>query len=140
MTSKTVAERGWRVDGKWYNPDKSTLICETPKGKLFRKKGSSIEFFLYNPDGETARQKFKSVPWADANNLVKTYATRDVHLKYFSTTDKATDMHKGGATAVYLDAYHRIKAQRNAEAHHMNVTQYIKYLIDRDDKNNNYCK
>lgn len=129
MTSKT----GYRIGSKTYNPDTSILICETPQGKLFKKKGSSFGFFLYNPEGETVAKKITPLTWADANNIVKTYAPRDVHLKYFSTVDKETDQNKGKKTGYFLDEYHRIKAQRNAEAHRMNVTQYIKFLIDKDD-------
>lgn len=136
MTSKT----GYRIGSKTYNPDTSILVCETPQGKLFKKKGSSFGFFLYNPDGETSAKKIMPLTWADANNLTKTYAPREVHLQYFSTYGKETDAHKGGNSVVRLDEYHRIKAHRNAEAHHMRMTEYIKYLIDRDDKNNNYCK
>jgi len=132
MTSKTVAERGWRVDGKWYNPDKSTLVCETPQGTLYRKRGASTEFYLFHAEGETARQKITPLTWADANNLVKTYAPREVHLKYFSTLNKETDHNKKGQS-FSIDEYHVMKLQRNADAHHMRMTEYIKYLIDKDD-------
>lgn len=135
MTSKT----GYRIGSKTYNPDTSVLLCETPQGKLFKKKGSSFGFFLYNPDGETVAKKITPLTWADANNLTKTYAPREVHLKYFSTYGKETDQNKKGQSFT-IDEYHVMKLQRNADANHMRMTEYIKYLIDKDDKNNNYCK
>lgn len=138
MTSKTVAERDYRLDGKHYIPSKSLIICETPNGTLYRKKSGSTEFYLFRAEGETARQKITPLTWAEANNLTKTYAPREVHLKYFSTYGKETDQNKDSQT-FSIDRYHVIKLQRNADAHHMRMTEYIKYLIDRDDKNNNYC-
>ena len=129
-----------QIYGKRYNPDKSIRICETPNGILYRKKSGSTEFYLYNSTGKTNAEKITSVPWPDANNLVKTYGTKEQWMDYFTTYGKDTNPHKSGSSVVRLDSYHRIKAQRNADRRGMNMTEYIKFLIDKDDSNNNYAK
>lgn len=128
-----------RLGVKHYNPDKSEKICDTPHGTLFRKRGRGNEFYLYNSGGSTAKEKITVVSWADANNLTKTYGSRDLWIKYFTTYGKETNPREGGSTAFSLDAYYKVKAQRNASIKGMNMTEYIKYLIDKDDANNNYA-
>ena len=127
-----------QVNGKRYNPDKSIHICNTPNGILYRKKSGSTEFYLYNPGGKTNAEKITSLSWADANNTVKTYGSRELWMKYFTAMDKSTNNNDGGSTQVRLDSYHRIKAQRNADRRGMNLTEYIKWLITKDDDNRNY--
>ena len=135
-----MSERGVRANGKWYNPDKSILICETPKGTLYKKKsGKGAGFFLFNKDGETNNKKFTDVSWAEANNMTKTYGTREMVDKYFSLFEKSTNPRSGKYTSINLDEYHALKVLRNAEAHNMSMTTYIKYLIDKEDEQNNYC-
>ena len=135
-----MSERGVRANGKWYNPDKSILICETPKGTLYKKKsGKNTGFFLFDENGETNAKKYIEVSWADANNLTKTYGSREMQDKYFSLFEKSTDQNKGKSTSINIDEYHSLKAFRNAQAHNMSMTTYIKYLIDKEDEQNNYC-
>ena len=125
--------------GKEYNPDASELICKTPEGLLYRKKKRTKEFYLYNPAGETNAQKITSLPWPDANNLVKTYGTREQWMEMFTTYGKSTGA-TGNNRQVTLDDYHYIKVIRNADRLKLSVKEYICRLIDKDDSNNNYAK
>ena len=129
--------RGIAVNGKYYNLERSELICKTPDGILYRKFGPGRAFFLYNQNGKVNKEKFIDVSWAEANNIVKTYGTREQHLDIFTAYSASTDWHDGKSTSLRLDEYHRIKAQRNADRRKMNLTQYIKFLIDKDDESQN---
>lgn len=125
------------VNGKEYNPEKAMMICSTPTGTLYRKTGRSKEFFLYNPNGKTSKEKITSVSWPDANNLVKTYGTRDQWMELFTTYGKSTGA-TGNTNRVSLDDYHYLKAIRNADRLNLSVKEYICRLIDKDDNNRNY--
>ena len=127
------------VNGKEYNPEASQFICETPSGILYRKQKRTKEFYLYNPDGKTNKEKITSVPWPDANNLVKTYGTRQQWMELFTTFGKSTGV-AINENRVSIDDYHYLKAIRNADRLHLSVKEYICRLIDKDDSNNNYAK
>ena len=48
-----------RVGSKHYDTDKATLIDTLLNGmQIYRKRGRSSEFFMYNPEGSTAKEKF----------------------------------------------------------------------------------
>lgn len=128
------------LNGKNYNPEKAQRICDTPNGILYRKSGRSQEFYLYNPNGETNAQKIISVAWPDANNLVKTYGSREQWIELFTTYGKSTGAGRYTRNLVAIDDYHYLKAIRNADRLHLSVKEYICRLIDRDDSNNNYAK
>ena len=128
------------INGKNYDPEKSQFICETPNGILYRKSRRSQEFYLYNKDGETNAKKITSVPWPDANNLVKTYGTRQQWMELFTTFGKSTGAGRDTRSRVDIDDYHYLKAIRNADRLHLSVKEYICRLIDKDDSNNNYAK
>ena len=120
---------------KVFDTDKSIYLCNTPDGKLYRKK-NKVEFFIWK-DGTNNPY---IVSWADANNYVKTYGTREQYIQLFTAFDKSTTWNKGKGTNINIDAYHRIKVERNAERLHLSMQAYIYRLIDRDDDNHNYCK
>ena len=128
-----------RIGTRKYNPETAQRICDTPDGTLYRKNGRSQEFYLYNPNGETNAKKITSVPWPDANNLVKTYGSRDQWMEMFTTWGKSTGA-TGNNRQVTLDDYHYLKAIRNADRLKLSVKEYICRLIDKDDSNNNYAK
>ena len=128
------------VHGKNYDPDVNVKICNTPDGILYQKSKRSQEFYLYNPAGETNAKKITSVSWPDANNLVKTYGTKEQWMEYFTTYGKSTGASNGTRSNVSIDDYHYIKAVRNADRLKLSVKEYICRLIDKDDSNNNYAK
>jgi len=125
-----------KYTNKVYDTDKSTFLCHTPDGDLYRKRGSSREFYIW----KDANSNPYTISWAEANNLVKTYGTRELHLQLFTTYGKSEDTRDGGTSTIRMDSYHRIKAERNAERLHLSLQSYIYRLIDKDDSNNNYCK
>ena len=124
-----------RIGNKIYDTDTSQFVCHTPQGDLYKKR-SSLEFFVW----KTGDRDPVTVSWPDANNLVKTYGTREQYIAMFTAYDKSTDPHKGSSTQVRLSSYHRIKATRNAQRLGLSLKAYIERLIDRDDANHNYAK
>ena len=118
---------------KIYDTDKSVFLCPTPQGNLYKKK-TSAEFYTWKNESENP----VTVSWADANNLVKTYGPRDLHLKMFTAYQASTNSEDGGTLGITIDAYHKIKAQRNAAAHNISVREYICRLIDKDDDSHNF--
>ena len=126
-------------DGKWkgriYDTNKSTFICHTPQGDLYKKKNWN-EYFTW----KSGDDKPISVSWAEANNLVRTYGTREQHLKLFTVYNTSTNPDEKTSLHIKLDSYHKIKAERNASRLNMPVRAYICRLIDNDDANNNYTK
>ena len=134
-----MPEKRVNVEGVFYCNETSELICDTPQGVLYRKKGRSKDFYLYNSKGRLNREKYIRISWPDANNLVKTYGSRDQWAEMFTTWGKST----GGdnsSSCVHIDDYHYLKAIRNADRLHLSVKEYICRLIDKDDSNNNYAK
>ena len=123
-----------KYTNKVYDTEKATFICNTPQGNLYKKRGSSQAFFIWGKDDPY------EIEWADANNLVKTYGTREQHINLFTTFGASKDQRDGGVTSVNIDSYHRLKAWRNAQRLHLSLQAYIYRLIDKDDSNNNYCK
>lgn len=120
---------------KTYDTDKAQKLCDTPQGALYKKK-TSPEFFTW----KTGEPDPVSVSWADANNLVKTYGTREMHLRMFTAYGASTNPDAEGSWHVKLDQYHKIKAQRNAARLNLSIREYVCRLIDRDDDNHNFCK
>ena len=127
-----------RIGNLRFNNDKSELICTTPEGTLFRKKSNSRKFYLYNSHGKTNKEKYTEITWSEASNLVRTYGTSEQWMNLFTVLDKSTKTNSGEKSPIYLDAYHRIKVQRNADRLGISMTEYVKRLIDRDDNNRNY--
>lgn len=133
-----MAEGEVRIGNLRYNNEKSELICTTPEGTLYRKSSNGRKFYLYDFRGKTNKEKYKTISWSDASNLVRTYGTSEQWMKLFTVLDKSKKTNSGEKSPVYLDAYHRIKAQRNADRLGLSMAEYVKRLIDRDDNNRNY--
>ena len=123
--------------GKWvqkvFDTDKSVFICHSPQGDLYKKKTVN-EYFTW----KRGEDKPVIVSWAEANNLVRNYGTREQHLELFTLYKTSTNEHDGKYTSINLDSYHKVKAERNASRLGLNLTTYIKRLIDQDDANRNY--
>ena len=127
-----------RIGNLRFNNEKSELICTTPNGTLYRKISSSRKFYLYNPRGKTNKEKYTTISWSEASNLVRTYGTSEQWMKTFTVLDKSTNTKAEGRVSIMLDPYHRIKVQRNADRLGLSMTEYVLRLIDRDDDNRNY--
>lgn len=120
-----------------YDTDKSKFICNTPFGVLYQKRGQSIQFWLYHSRAKTKKEMVEEVTWHDASNLVREFGTRDQYHELFLAR-KQSKSPEDGFSHVRLPYFYRMKAQRNASRRKMNVTQYVKFLIDKDDSQNNY--
>ena len=60
-----------RIGTKHYDTDKATLIDTLSDGvQVYRKKGRSTEYFLYNPAGTVAREKFFDLPEEQAKKYM----------------------------------------------------------------------
>lgn len=113
---------------KRYNTDTAELLCNTPKGKLFLRRGRNFEIFLYDQNQKKTRDKITVVTWDEAKELVRTYGTRDMFHKYFAVVDSDAVLH------FFLKGRYAVKTRRNAMKKNMNATQFVKWLVDKYDK------
>lgn len=79
----------------------------------------------------------EDVSWYDATNLVREFGIRDQQSELFLAW-KQSKSPADGFSHIRQPYFYRKKAQRNASRRKMNVTQYVKYLIDKDDQQRNY--
>lgn len=128
-----------RINGKQifrtYDPDKSMFICQTPKGKLYKKK-NFMEFYLYHPAGPKRCLETditRDVPWVEAEKLAHENAPKDVHDKIFRVWKKSTNSHTGPHSTVILDDRTRTMAMRHAHKLNTSVTQFVRMLIQKWD-------
>ena len=140
ITFEVKSYRG-KKSQKIYNLDTAILICKTPEGILYKKKAGTLEFFLYHPQEKKNKDKITmNVPWDKAANLCRSYAPRDVYENLFTLRNKSTNKHSGPHQCVVLDDRTRVMAMRNASMRGMNVTQFIRYLIQNYDDYHYYHK
>ena len=121
-----------------YDPDRAKFICQTPKGRLYKKPRKCC-FYLYNPQGKTKYEKITEVPYLEAKELIRVHGTREQYCEYFSILDAQGNYktHKSGL--IKIDETHRIKLIRNASAMSMGMSEFVCYLIDKyDDMDNHY--
>ena len=132
---KYVFER--RIDGKQvyrtYDTDKNDLICQTPRGKLLKKK-KTMEFYLYHPAGP--KKNFdaditRDLPWVEASKLAEQYAPKETYDKIFRVWKKSTNTHTGPHSDVHLDDRTRTIAMRHAHKLNTSVTQFVRMLIQK---------
>ena len=118
---------------RFYNTDAAELICQTPMGKLLKKK-RKCNFYIYNPKGKTKEEQITELTYKEAKELVKTHGTKEQYCKYFSILD-ANGNYKSRkkGTTLYIDEVHAIKLFRSASALSMTPVQCIQYLIDKYD-------
>ena len=112
-----------RIGTKTYDTDKAELIDTLPDGvQVYRKKGRSTEFFLYNPSGTTARTRFFDLPAADAE-------------KYMTVSpDESRIVYKSGVY-VQFSKYDRDRIKRLANLQGMSMSKFILMLVDEYERN-----
>ena len=118
-----------------YDTDKSQFICQTPKGKLYKKK-VFMEFYLYHPVGTKKSidtDITRDVPWVEADRLAREYAPKDLYDKIFRVWKKSTNSHTGPHSYVILDDRTRTMAMRHAHKLNTSVTQFVRMLIQKWD-------
>ena len=125
---------------KKYDVDKSILICKSPQGMLYKKRTRTLEFFLYHPEGKTNKDKITmNVPWDEAAKICYQYGTKEDYTLYFTMRKKSTSVKHAPHTSVTLDSRSRIMAQRGASRRNMNVTEFIRFLIQKYDDYSHPC-
>ena len=118
-----------------YDTDTSMLLCQTPKGKLYKKQ-KSTEFFLYHPVGskkDIATDITRDLSWEEARQLTHDYGTKDVYNQIFTVWKKSTNSHTGPHSYVTLDDRTRTMAIRHAHKLNTSVTQFVRMLIQKWD-------
>ena len=106
-----------RIGTKHYDTEKATLIETLPDGvQVYRKKGRSTEFFLYNPSGTVAREKFFDLPAEQA-------------LKYMDVSEDKR-VYQSGAS-VRFSNYNLSRIKRHATQNNMSMAAFILMLVDR---------
>ena len=116
-----------------YNTDTAAFICQTPRGKVY-KKPRKCNFYLYNPQGQTNKEKITELPYNEAKELIRQYGTKEQFCEYFSVLNadgsfKSTDK----KAFIYIDPIHRVKLFRTASLLSMTPSQCVQYLIDKYD-------
>ena len=107
-----------RIGTKHYDTDKATLIDTLPDGiQVYRKKGRSTEFFLYNPQGSVAREKFFDLPAEHAE-------------KYMSVPDDADRKVYRSGVNIQFSKYDRDRIKRLATMRGMSMPQFLLSLVD----------
>jgi len=84
-----MGNNGKVIKGKRYNPDKSVLLCQTPYGYLYQKKGAH-SFYLASRN----RLNYEPVTYQRAEELIKVHGTWKQHQELFtvSTSKKRTSI------------------------------------------------
>ena len=118
---------------KQYDTDKSLFICHTPDGDLYKKK-VRLEYFIYNSSGKTLDEKIKrDILWKDAEKLCRQYGTKETYDQLFTIRKKSTNAHTGPHSTINLDDRTRIMAHRAACNLGMNLTEFVRFLIQKWD-------
>ena len=118
---------------KVYDTDKSVLICQTPKGYLYKKK-NYLEFYLYRPNGKTFDEKItRDLPWEEAGQLCHQFGTKQMYDALFTVRKKSTNSRTGPHRTIILDDRTRIMAMRQAYRLHMSLTEFVRFLIQKWD-------
>ena len=105
-----------RVGTKNYDTDKAELIDTLPDGiQVYRKKGRSTEFYLYNSQGRTAKEKFFDLPHEQA-------------IKYLPENNKSK---KKYGREISLSEYDAERIRQLAYKNGMQVTRFILMLVDK---------
>lgn len=107
-----------RIGTKHYDTDKADLIETLDDGvQVYRKKGRSTEFFLYNPQGTVAREKFFDLPPEQAE-------------KYMNIAeDSDRKVYRSGVN-IQFSKYDRDRIKRLANMRGMSMPAFILSLVD----------
>jgi len=119
-----------------FDTEKSDYICNTPNGRLYRKRGRKPCYYLFHERAETERDHITVVSWKEANQLCRTYGTKLLHQKYFTINGKTDHVDK--TRNLRLSQRDWVKVDRNADFLKMNATEFIRYLINKYDSGRSY--
>ena len=106
-----------QIGTKHYNTETAEFIDTLPDGiQVYKKKGRSSEFFLFNPEGQTMKQRFFDLPYEEAK-------------KYIPETDSNQKVYRSGAT-IQLSPYDRDRIKHLAMKNGMSMAQFLLMLVD----------
>lgn len=113
-----------RIGTKHYDTDKAELIETLSDGvQVYRKKGRSTEFFLYNPTGTVSREKFFDLP-------------PEQSIKYMDKTDITDKKVYRSGVNIQFSQFDKNRIMRLAMRNGMSMPQFILSLVDDYEKNN----
>jgi len=106
-----------RVGTKNYDTDKAELIDTLPDGiQVYRKKGRSTLFYLYNPQGKTAKEKFFELPPEDA-------------IRYLPENTKSKKIEF--SNTIRFRPYDLERIRRLSLSHGMQMNNFVMMLVDK---------
>ena len=112
-----------RIGTKHYDTDKAELIETLADGvQVYRKKGRSTEYYLYNPSGTTAKEKFFDLPAEDA-------------AKYMTVDSDASKKVYRSNYQITLSKYDRDRIMYHAMQNGMSMPQFLLMLVDEYERN-----
>lgn len=107
-----------RVGTKEYDTEKADLIETLPDGiQVYRKKSVAKEFFLYNPAGTVARERFFQLP-------------HDQAMKYIPENTKSRITSRNGNT-LRFSPYDLERIRQHAVRLGMPANRFVLMLVDR---------
>ena len=107
-----------RVGTKNYDTNKSELIDTLPDGiQVYRKKGRSTMFYIYNPQGRTAKEKFFDLPPEQA-------------IQYVSE-NKQSRMASKNSNTIRLTPYEHERVKTLALKQGMPMNRFVMMLVDK---------
>lgn len=106
-----------RIGTKHYDTEKATLVDTLPDGiQVYRKTGRSTECYYYNPNGNTAREKFIDLSEEEAEKYMP-----EVNYSYASTNSGNT---------VRFRPYDFQRIKRYAKESNMAMNNFLIMLVD----------
>lgn len=110
-----------RIGTKHYDTEKADLIRIDPDGtQIFRKK-TRLEFFRYNPAGETAQTRFQDLTPAESTELMP--------------ANTASRTATNSSNTVRFKPYDLERIRHLALAEGLPVNQFLLMLVDRYEYN-----
>ena len=107
-----------RVGAKTFDTEKAELIDTLPDGiQVFRKKGRSTDFFLYNPNGKTGKEMFFLLPPEQAE-------------KYLDGNNSASKRIYKSNYHITISEYDRNRIMRLANRLGLSMPKFLLMLVD----------
>lgn len=112
-----------RIGSKNYDTDTAELIDTLPDGiQVYRKKGRSREFYLYNPNGKIAREMFFDLPPEEAEKYMDNGTSKRVRDSTYN---------------IKISEYDRNRIMRLANRLGLSMPKFLLMLVDEYEKKNN---
>lgn len=110
-----------RIGSKHYDTETAELIRTEPDGTQIYRKKTRLEFFRYNPAGETAAEKFQNLTPAESTELMP--------------PNTASRTATNSSNTVRFKPYDLERIRRYALAEGLPVNQFLLMLVDQYEYN-----